>query len=186
MEVQEQLEFILEEFKEELTKKASALSHQYAQIRTGQPNSSLLDGIMVEYYGSMTPLTQIANAAPDGTSLRIKPFDKSSLDGIVKAIFESDLGITPNNTGDVVILNFPPLTQERRNELVKDVKRILNDFKSEANKSTRHKALDAIRKVEGIGKDDEKRYEDQVDVIKNEYFKKFEEIAAEKEKDIKF
>ena len=121
------METILLNAEEKMESTISSLETRFSNVRAGRANPNMLDGISVEYYGTPTPLKQLANISiPEARQLMVKPFDKSILGGIEKAIFEANLGITPNNNGECIFLVIPPLTEERRKELVKQVKQLAN------------------------------------------------------------
>lgn len=156
-------------------------------IRTGKPNPMLLDKIIVTYYGTPTPLRQIANvSSPDGQSLVIQPYDRTALKDIEKAILKSDLGITPNNDSVVIRINFPPLTEERRKELVKQVKKIGEDYKV-AIRNIRRDATETIKKMkksENLPEDDVKFHSDEVQKLTDKFIVDIEKVITDKEKEI--
>ncbi len=126
----------------------TSLEKRFTNIRAGRANPSMLDGIMVNYYGVDTPLKQLANISiPEARQLAIKPFDKSCLSGIEKAIYESNIGITPNNNGEVIILNIPPLTEQTRKEYVKQAKTMAEEAKISL-RTIRQEANNEIKKSE--------------------------------------
>ena len=160
------------------------MEKRFTNIRAGRANPAILDGVMVNYYGVPTPLKQLANIAiPEARQLSIKPFDKSILGGIEKAIFEANLGITPNNNGEVIILNIPALTEETRKEYVKQAKQVAEDAKV-AIRKVRQEANDDIKKDESIPEDIEKSMLDEVQKLTNEYTKKVDEKLKEKEDEL--
>ena len=121
---------ILLECESKMEESVTNLEKRFLNVRAGRANPSMLDGVMVEYYGTLTPLKQLANiSVPEARQLSIKPFDKSILGDIEKALFEANLGITPNNNGEVIFLVIPALTEDRRKELVKQVKQIAEEGK---------------------------------------------------------
>ena len=125
-----------------------ALEKRFLNVRAGRANPSMLDGVMVEYYGTSTPLKQLANiSVPEARQLSVKPFDKSILGDIEKAIFEANLGITPNNNGEVIFLVIPALTEDRRKELVKQVKQIAEEGKI-ALRNIRQDSNNDIKKLQ--------------------------------------
>ena len=154
-----------------------------SNIRAGRANPSMLDTVKVEYYGALTPLNQLANVSvPEARKLQIKPFDKSCLSDIEKGIYEANLGLTPNNTGEVIFITIPELTEDRRKELVKQTKGITEDARI-ALRKVRQEANDNIKKLE-LNEDEEKRSLAEVQDLINEYNKKVDEIATEKEKEL--
>ena len=159
------------------------LEGKFTNVRAGRANPAMLDGVKVEYYGAMTPLNQLAIISiPEARKLQVKPFDKSALNNIEKAIYEANLGLTPNNTGDVIFITIPELTEDRRKELVKQAKGIAEDAKI-ALRKVRQEANDDIKKLE-LNEDEEKRSLNEIQELINEYNKKEEEISAEKEKEL--
>jgi len=162
-----------------------ALSKELSTIRTGRANPAILSGILVEYYGVKTPLNQISQiSVPEPQSLLIKPFDKTSLGGIEKAILESNVGLTPNNDGETIRLNIPALTAERRIELTKLVRKAAENSKISI-RNIRRDANDELKKLTGIGEDDVKLYQDDVQELTNEFTEKIDEVAKEKEDEVK-
>ena len=156
-------------------------------MRTGRANASLLDRITVEYYGAETHLKALANiSSPDATTLMIQPFDRSSMRAIEKAISESDIGLTPNNDGSSICLNIPPLTTDRRKELVKMVSKLAEEGKV-AVRNVRRDAIDSLRKLEKakeISEDESKSQQEQVDKLTDKFVKNIDKVTAEKEKEI--
>ena len=162
----------------------TSLDKRFNNVRAGRANPSSLDGITVDYYGSMTPLKQLATiSVPEATQLLIKPFDKSCLKDIVRAINEADLGIDPTDNGESVIMSTPPLTEERRKEYVKQAKEIAEETKI-ALRKVRQEANDEIKEDESIPEDEEKVLLEEVQKLINDYNKKVEEKLKEKEKEL--
>ncbi|MGB0563998.1 MAG: ribosome recycling factor [Spirulinaceae cyanobacterium] len=173
---------------EELMQKAiEATQRNFNTVRTGRANASLLDRIEVDYYGSPTPLKSIAGiSTPEATMILIQPYDASSMGAIERAISLSDIGLTPNNDGKVIRLNIPPLTQDRRKELAKQVKQLSEDGKVSI-RNVRRDAIDDVRKEEKnseISKDESADLQDEIQKLTNKYTAKIDEILAAKEKDI--
>ncbi len=164
-----------------------ATQRSFNTIRTGRANASILDRIMVDYYGSPTPLKSLANVSiPDSSTITIQPFDPGSLGTIEKAIMMSDLGLTPNNDGSIVRLNIPPLTSDRRQELVKVASKIAEEGKV-ALRNIRRDAIDDVRKQEkssDISEDESRDLQDSIQEITDKFVKKIDELLADKEKDI--
>ena len=159
------------------------LDKRLLNIRAGRANPSMLDGIMVNYYGVDTPLKQLATiSVPEARQLCIKPFDRGCLPAIEKAIFEANIGLTPNNNGEIVILNIPALTEEGRREFVKQSKAIAEECKI-ALRNIRQDANNDIKKLE-ITDDEKKSTTDEVQELINKYNKIVEEKAKEKEKEL--
>ena len=177
------METILLNAEEKMESTISSLEHKFTNVRAGRANPSMLDGIMVEYYGTPTPLKSLANISiPEARQLMIKPFDKSILGGIEKAIFEANLGVTPNNNGECVFLVIPPLTEERRKELVKQVKALAEEGKI-ALRNIRQDANTAIKNLK-LPEDEEKQGNEEVQELINKYNKVIDEKLKEKEQDL--
>lgn len=176
---------IIKSTKERMKDTIESLKKELSAIRTGRANPSILEGIFVEYYGAKTPLGQIASInVPEAQALVIKPFDRSALDGITKAIFESNLGLTPNNNGETVRLNIPALTTERRIELTKVVKKAAEHSKISL-RNVRRDANDHLKKLDGISEDDVKAYQEDVQEMTNDFSKIIDQVAKEKEEEVK-
>ena len=177
------METILLNAEEKMENTITSLEGRFINVRAGRANPNMLDGISVEYYGTPTPLKQLANiSVPEARQLMIKPFDKGILGGIEKAIFEANLGITPNNNGECIFLVIPPLTEDRRKELVKQVKALAEEAKI-ALRNVRQDANTNIKKLE-LPEDEEKRGNDRVHDLIHEYNKIVEEKLKEKEKEL--
>ena len=159
------------------------MEQKFINVRAGRANASILDGIMIPYYGVPTPINQIANISiPEARQLSIKPYDKSVLGEIEKAIFEANIGLTPNNNGESIFLTIPALTEDRRRELVKQVKGIAEDTKI-ALRNIRQDANSDIKNLE-LPEDDEKRGNERVQELINKYNKIIDEKLKEKEQDL--
>ncbi len=153
-------------------------------IRAGRANPAMVNGIMVEYYGTPTPIQSLANiTVPEAKTLMIKPFDRGCLKDIVKAIQEANLGINPMDNGETVILNVPQLTEERRKEYVKQAKQIAEETKV-ALRKVRQEANEDIKADETVTEDMEKRMLEEVQKLVNDYSKKVEEKLKEKEEEL--
>ncbi len=162
------------------------LQFELTKVRTGKASTSLLIDIAINYYGTMTPINQVASVSTaDARTIVIQPWEKSMLGPIEKAIFEANLGITPMNDGEIVRLSIPPLTEERRKDLVKQAKHLGEEAKISL-RSSRHKALDTIKKAvkDGYPEDAGKRRESEVEDLIKEYTKKIEHMVELKEKDV--
>ena len=160
------------------------MDNRLSSIRAGRANPAILNGIMVEYYGTPTPIQSLANiTVPEAKTLMIKPFDKGCLKDVVKAIQEANLGINPTDNGECVILTVPQLTEERRRDYVKQAKQIAEDTKV-ALRKVRQEANDDIKKNEEITEDDEKRMLEEVQQLINDYNKKVDEKYKEKEEEL--
>ncbi len=170
-----------------MQKGIEATQQNFNSVRTGRASSALLDRVMVEYYGSPTPLKSLANiTTPDSTTILIQPFDRSSMNLISRAISESDVGLTPNNDGISIRLNIPPLTSDRRKELVKLVAKLAEEGKV-GIRNVRRDAIDSVRKQEKakeVSVDESKDLQEQIDKTTDKYIKKMEQILGEKEKEI--
>lgn len=160
------------------------MESRLTSIRAGRANPAMVNGINVDYYGSPTPIQSLANiTVPEAKTLMIKPFDRSCIKDIVKAIQEANLGINPTDNGECVILTVPQLTEERRREYVKQAKQIAEDTKV-ALRKVRQEANDDIKKDESITEDDEKRMLEEVQQLINDYNKKVDEKLKEKEEEL--
>lgn len=177
----------LKVFKEKMEKSCDALRSEYANIRAGRANPNLLNKITVEYYGSMTPLQQVANVSvPEARMIQIQPWEKSLIKGIEKAILASDLGITPTNDGAVIRIIFPELTEERRKELVKDIKK-KGEAAKVAVRNIRRDANDAVKKLNKaneISEDEQKTAEEDIQKFTDKYIDIIEKCIEEKSKEI--
>ncbi len=169
--------------KDKMEKTIDSLEKRFVTVRAGRANPSSLDGVMVNYYGSDMPLKQVATiSVPEGRQLLIKPFDRGALSAIEKGIFDANLGYTPNNDGETIRIIIPPLTEERRVELTKQVKAMAEDAKVSI-RNNRHEALDDIDKSEE-SEDSKKRLENEVQDLVNKYNKVVEDKLKEKEQDL--
>lgn len=178
---------ILTEAKDKMQKAADSLQRELGQIRAGRANASLLDRVSVIYYGVPTPLNQMASITiPEARVLMVTPFDKTMLKEVEKAILASDLGITPSNDGTVIRLVLPQLTEERRKELAKEVKKSAESAKV-AVRNARRDAMDAYKKQEKaseITEDDLKDSEKEIQALTDDSVKALDAIAAEKETEL--
>ncbi|MEO0456236.1 MAG: ribosome recycling factor [Cyanobacteria bacterium P01_A01_bin.114] len=175
------------EIEQAMQKAVEAAQRSFNTIRTGRANASLLDRIMVDYYGSATPLKSLANiSTPDSSTIMVQPYDASSVSSIEKAISLSDVGLTPNSDGTLIRLNIPPLTSERRKDFVK----IASKYAEEARvavRNVRRDGIDLFRKQEKsseISEDESRDLQDQVQKLTDKYIEKIDETLAAKEKDI--
>jgi ribosome recycling factor len=162
------------------------LQKELHKIRTGKASPDILSGLYVNYYGSSTPLKQVANVGvTDAKTLSIQPWDKKMLAVIEKAIFEANLGLTPMNDGETIRINIPPLTEDRRKQLVKHAKALGEESKVSL-RNTRHKLMDSIKKAvkNGVPEDAGKRKEEQVEKLIHQYYEQIEELIKAKDKDI--
>ncbi|AFZ03745.1 ribosome recycling factor [Calothrix sp. PCC 6303] len=177
----------LAEAESTMQKTVEATLRAFNTIRTGRANSSLLDKVTVEYYGTPTPLKSLVNiSTPDATTILIQPYDKSSLNAVEKAISLSDVGLTPSNDGSVIRLNIPPLTSDRRKEFVKLAAKYAEEGRV-AIRNIRRDTVDAIRKQEKAGEmseDESRDQQDKLQKLTDKYNAKISELLVEKEKDI--
>ena len=183
----EQFDMIMMETMERADKTISVLNSEYITIRAGRANPHILDKVLVDYYGSPTPINQVGNlSVTEGRCLVIAPWDASMLKVIEKQLLAENLGITPVNDGKVIRLVFPALTEERRKELVKQIKKMAEDSKV-AIRNIRRDAMDALKKMKNnkeLSEDEHATCEKDVDKFISESIEKIEKLCAEKEKDI--
>ena len=176
-------EMIILEVTDNMDKTMENLNKRFATVRAGRANPSSLDGVFVDYYGSMTPLKQLATiSVPEARQLLIKPFDKGSLGAIEKAILAANLGYNPGNDGETIRIVIPELTEERRKELVKQVKGICEDAKVSI-RNIRRDGLEDVKKAE-LPEDEAKGMEKDIQDLVNEYNKKIENMLKEKEQEL--
>ena len=176
----------LQQYEDKMKKAIEFLQADFATIRAGRANPHVLDKIRVDYYGTPTPIQQVGNVTvPEARILQIAPWDKSMLKAIEKAILTSDLGINPSNDGSVIRLVFPEVTEERRKDLVKDVKKKAEDGKV-AIRNIRRDANDAMKKLgkEGVSEDEVKDLEDQIQKMTDKYIKEVDVCMEAKSKEI--
>lgn len=176
----------IEEGKMMMDEAIEHLEKELQKIRAGKASPSMLNGIMVEYYGAPTPLSQVANiTSSDSRTLNISPWEKATIGPIEQAIFAANLGLTPQNNGEMIIINIPPLTEDRRKELGKRSKALGEDAKVSL-RNARHKILDFIKKSvkDGYPEDAGKRQEETVQKIVNDYADKIGKIVTAKEAEI--
>ena len=173
--------------KESMSRVVNHYQKEISIIRTGRASKDILDIVRVDYYGSMVPLNNIANiTSPDPQMILVQPFDTSSLEQIEKAISSSDLGMNPNNDGKVIRLTVPPLTEERRSELIKLVHKLIEEGRISIRNSRRdsNETLKTAEKNHKISEDDLKRSLDNIQEITNEYINQLNEMQKNKEKEI--
>lgn len=174
---------IINDLEISLKKVLESLEERFKKINAGRANPSMLDGVMVNYYGSLTPLKSLVTiSVPEARQLLIKPFDKSSLSSIEKAIFEADLGFTPNNDGETIRIIIPMLTEDRRKELVKQAKTVSDENKV----SIRNQRRDALEmlKMENLPEDTVKSSEEKIQTLVDKYNKLVDNMLEEKTKDL--
>ena len=182
----EELTMIYVEFKEANQKSLVHLENELIKIRAGKASPAMLNGVMIEYYGSMTPLQQVANVnTTDARTIIVQPWEKPLLNDIAKGIINANLGLNPQNNGEQLIITVPPLTEERRRDLVKRAKTEAENAKIGV-RNNRKDAIDMIKdlKSEGLSEDMVKVGEEEVQKITNSYIKKVDELLEVKEKDI--
>lgn len=183
----EDVALVFDEAQSAMDKSVRSLRSELQKVRTGRASTALLDGVLVDYYGTPTALNQLANmSAPDPRLIVVSPFDKGSIADIEKAILASDLGLTPGNDGKVVRIPIPPLTEERRKELVKHVHRLAEDHKVGVREGRRD-ALSLLKDMKGegtISEDDLRREEKRIQGLTDEHIKQIDEIASAKEEEI--
>lgn len=182
----EEIQMYLDEAKEQMDKSLKHTAGEFSKIRAGKASPAMLDGLIVDYYGVPTPINQAATVnTPDARTIQIRPFERKLISEIEKAIINSDLGLTPNNDGESIRLNIPPMTEERRRDLVKAVKN-----EAEAGKvrirNVRKEINEGLRKLQkdGASEDDIKRAEEKVQTLTDSYITKVDDLVAAKEKEI--
>ena len=177
----------LNKFEEKMTKTISVFEENLAEIRAGRANPAILNKIMIDYYGTPTPINQVAGiSVPEARLIVIQPWDGSILKEIEKEILKSDIGINPNNDGKVIRLSFPELTEERRKEIVKDIRKMAEEAKV-AVRSIRRDAIDEAKKAQKdseISEDELKSAEDNIQQLTDKYVAKVDEILGAKEKEV--
>ena len=170
-----------------MKKSVDSTIHEFATVRTGRASPHLLDRIEVDYYGARTPLKQLAGiSAPEARLLSVTPYDKSSIKAIEKAIMESDVGLTPSNDGNVIRLTIPELTEERRRDLVKVIRRLAEDGRV-AVRNVRRDVMHELRELKDageVGQDDERRAEAELQKLTDQRIAELDEALSAKEKDI--
>ncbi|NNF98477.1 MAG: ribosome recycling factor [Desulfobacteraceae bacterium] len=181
------IEETFQETKDRMAKTITALKNELKRVRTGRASLSLLDGISADYYGTPTPLNQMASlSVPESRLILIQPWDVSAIKEIEKAILKSDLGLTPSNDGKVVRISIPPLTEERRKDLVKVVNKMCEEHKVAIRNIRRdsNEFLKGLKKEGDISEDDAFKAQDQIQKITDDYIKKIDDTYKEKEKEI--
>ena len=178
---------MLDDLKDNMQKSVEATQRSFNTIRTGRANPAILDRVTVDYYGTETPLNQLANiSTPEATMIMIQPYDKGSMGQIEKAIQMSEVGLTPNNDGQVIRLNIPPLTEERRKDLVKLASKMAEEGKV-AIRNIRRDAIDDVRKQEknsDISKDESRDLQDNIQKVTDKFTNKIDDLLKSKETDI--
>jgi len=184
--MEEEIEFLLESLKEDMDKPLSHLDKALLKLRVGRANPAMREGVSLEYYGSMVKLTQVANInTPDARTLFIQPFEKTMIQGIEKAILHSNLGFNPQNNGEMVIINIPPLTEDRRRDLVRMAKAEGEDAKV-GIRAIRKSGMDEAKRMEkdGLSEDMRKGLEDDVQKMVDQAIATIDAKVAAKEEDI--
>lgn len=177
------LNLILDETKERMNKTIDSFKSELSTVRAGRANPNMLDRVMVDYYGSPTPINQTSGiSVVEGRQLVIKPYDKNILRDIERAIFEANLGLTPQNDGTIIRITVPPLTEERRKEYVKLVKKYAEDAKV-AIRNIRRSSNDEAQKAD-LPEDQEKQAKEKIQKLTDEYVKKIDQITKEKEQEL--
>lgn len=182
----EELDLYLDAAREGMAQSVAYLEKDLAKIRAGKASPAMLDSVRVDYYGVMSPISQVANVtAPDAKTIFIQPWDKSVIAVIEKAILAANLGFNPANNGEVIRIMVPPLTEERRKQLAKQVKALGENAKV-AIRNQRRDAIEEIKKLkkDGLPEDDAKNAEDSIHKIHEDYIKQVDAVVAAKEKDI--
>jgi ribosome recycling factor len=178
---------IIDDCKHEMEQTVTAFKRELARLRTSRASTALLEGIVVEYYGARTPLNQLASlTAPEVRLLIIQPFDRTAIQDIERAIFQSDLGLTPVNDGKIIRIPIPELTEQRRRELVKHVKKIAEEFRVSV-RAHRHDAISMLKelhKEKELTDDDLKKSQERVEALTKEYVEKVDKILKGKEEEI--
>ncbi|MBW1989443.1 MAG: ribosome recycling factor [Deltaproteobacteria bacterium] len=181
------LDIVYEEAREKMGKSIEVLKKELARVRTGRASTALLEGIRADYYGTPTPLNQMATLnVPDPRTIAIQPWDPSAIPDIEKAIMKSDLGLTPTSDGKIIRINIPALTEQRRKELVKAVSRMCEEQKVAVRNIRRdaNETLKTMKKDGDITEDEMYKGQDEIQKITDEHIKKIDEVCAGKEKEI--
>jgi len=184
--MQEEVDFVIEHCKERMDAAIKHLEKELTHIRAGKASPSMLDGVQVEYYGTMTPLNQVSNVStPDARTIAIQPWEKGLIPVIEKSILAANLGFNPDNNGELIRINIPALTEERRKQLVKQVSQEGETAKVSI-RTARKDANDSLKKLqkEGLSEDMEKDAEEEVQKMTDNYGKKVDALVEAKEKDI--
>ena len=180
----EEIEFILDSAKEQMNGAIKHLEVAFSKIRAGKANPQMLDNVSIDYYGAITPLSQASNInTPDARTISVQPWDKSMLETIEKAIIDANLGFNPMNNGEMIMINVPPLTEERRIQLVKQAKSESENAKVSI-RNARKDANDELKKLDGISEDIFKDSENEVQNITNNFTSKIDGFFSKKEEEI--
>lgn len=180
----EDLDLIIETVKQEMDSAMKHLDHAFQKIRAGRASTTMVQDVMVEYYGAPTPINQVANVSvPDAMTISIQPWDRTAINAIEKAIINSNLGFAPSNNGDNIILNVPPLTEERRKDLAKQAKAEGEQTKVTL-RNARQEGMKELKKLEGVSEDMIKDTEATIQDLTDKYVKSVDEHVKVKEADI--
>lgn len=180
----EELDFIVEEAKDQMQKALEHLEKELTKLRAGKASPAMLSTVRFDYYGNSTPLSQAANiGTPDARTLTVQPWEKNLIPEIEKAIINANLGFAPSNNGDMIIINIPPVTEERRKELAKLAKAEAENAKVSI-RNARKDANNDVKKEENASEDLIKQYEDKIQTLTDQFVKSADEILAVKEKEI--
>ena len=182
----EEVQLVFEMTKERMENSLEHLDNELVRIRAGKANVHILDGVMVDYYGTETPLNQVSNiSTPDAKTILVQPWEKTMIDPIEKALMNSNVGITPSNNGDAIRLSIPPLTEERRKDLFKQVKNE-GEHARVSLRNSRRDANDEYKQMQkdGLSEDETKTAEDQIQKLTDEFTEKVEKIVEAKESEI--
>ncbi len=178
---------VLNEVRQDMEKTVAAMKQSLQKVRTGRASIGILDGVMVDYYGTPTPMKQLATlAVPEPRLITIQPWDKGAISSIEKAIFKSELGLTPANDGKIIRVPIPPLNEERRRDLVKMVRKTAEEYRVEIRNHRRdaNAMLKDLEKDKEISQDELKTSQDKVQELTNDYIKQVDVLLADKEKEI--
>lgn len=178
---------VIQETRDRMGKSEAAFVKEMTKVRTGRASQAVLDGVMVDYYGAQTPLPQMATVSvPESRLITVKPWDVSVINDVEKAILKANIGLTPSNDGKLIRISIPPLTEERRKEIVKSVSKTCEEYKIAVRNIRRdsNEMLKELQKEGDISEDDSFKAQKKVQDLTDEYIKKLDEIFAEKEKEI--
>jgi ribosome recycling factor len=170
-----------------MSKSIESLKNQLTKVRTGRASASVLDGVSVDYYGAMTPVNQVGQVStPEARLLQIQPFDKTMIAAVEKAILGANLGLTPSNDGNVIRIPFPSLTEERRKEQVREIKKIGEDARIAIRNARRdqNEVIKKSEKAKEISEDESKKFQAEVQTVTDKYVKQVDEIVEAKEKEL--
>ena len=184
--MEEEIQLQLEDTQEKMQKALQHLEDELLRVRAGKATPNILDGITVDYYGSLTPLNQVSNiSTPDAKTIAIQPWEKSMIEPIEKAIMAANIGLTPANNGEIIRINIPPLTEERRISLVKQIKNMAENTRVSVRNSRRegNEAFKQMKK-DGLSEDQEKDSEIRIQDMTNDFIKKIDHLLEAKEKEI--